>query len=323
MKSKFLSASMAALALLLFVGPLNAHDRTADRSRTQFVVFGDSFSDPGNHFAAFHEVSQRPYAPIPDAPYDIGGHRFSNGATWVEQLGRDMHAGDSTGPALRRPGSATNFAVGRARARPNAPSFPYYDLSTQVGIFLGQTGNQAPEDALYVIWIGSNDLKDALESLFIDPTFATATGIIQQAIGTTAGNIQALWIAGARRFLLVGMVNPGITPYVIGLGPIAQYAGSQLADGYNAGLGQAVAALSVLPGISITRYDVNATLENAALDPSVSRIVDFDTPCLRFAVIENAVCRHPEKYLFWDAVHPTTAGHDVIADGARATLAAH
>jgi phospholipase/lecithinase/hemolysin len=314
---------MATLALLVITGPLSARDPASDHSRTRFVVFGDSLSDPGNYFTAFHEVSLRPFAPIPDAPYAMGGLHYSNGATWIEQLGHDLHAGSSTEPALRAPGSATNFAVGRARARAGAAAFPHFDLSTQVGLFLSRTGNRAPEDALYVIWIGGNDLKDALESLPVDPTFATATGIIQQAVGTTAGNIQALWNAGARRFLLVDMPNLAITPYIIGLGPVAQYAAGQLTGAYNAGLGQIVAGLNALPGIDITRLDVNAALEAAALDLSDTRIQDFDTPCLRFGVVVDAVCRHPERFLFWDAIHPTRAGHEVIADAARAALAMH
>ena len=116
MNSKFMSACMATLALLICVGPLSANERSAEHGYARLVVFGDSLSDPGNYYAAYHEVSLRPFAPIPDAPYAIGGLHFSNGATWVEQLGREMHSGNSAGPALRHLGG-TNFAVGRARAR--------------------------------------------------------------------------------------------------------------------------------------------------------------------------------------------------------------
>jgi hypothetical protein len=45
-----------------------------------------------------------------------GGLHYSNDKTWIEQLGHDLHAGDSAGPALRHRGNATNFAVNRARA---------------------------------------------------------------------------------------------------------------------------------------------------------------------------------------------------------------
>lgn len=323
MKRRFLSACIATLAMLAITGPASARDPATEQSHTRMVVFGDSLSDPGNYFAAFHEVSQRPFEPVPDAPYAMGGMHYSNGDTWIEQLGRDLNAGDSTGPALRRAGSASNYAIGRARARSGAAAFPHFDLSTQVGMFLGQTGGRAPEDALYVLWIGANDLKDALESLASDPTSATAIGIIQQAVYSTAGHMQALWNAGARRFLLVDIPDLAITPYIIGLGPIAQYVAGEMTGAYNDGLGQVVSGLSILPGINIMRFDVNVALEAAVLDPSATRIRDFDTPCLKFAVVADAVCDHPDRYLFWDAIHPTKTGHELIADGARATLAAH
>ena len=67
---------------------------------TGLVVFGDSLSDPGNHFIAFGTIALQPFVPIPDASYAISGHHFSNGATWAEQAGRAFrlaprHPGDS------------------------------------------------------------------------------------------------------------------------------------------------------------------------------------------------------------------------------------
>jgi phospholipase/lecithinase/hemolysin len=327
MKIKLLPICGALLALFIIAGPVPARASGASgaagaaEAPERLVVFGDSLSDPGNFFAIYRQVSLPPYAPVPDAPYAIGGHHYSNGATWVERLGRALHARESTGPAMREPGDASNYAVGRARARPGAPVFPYYDLSTQVGLYLAQTGNHASGEALYVIWIGANDLKDALESLGVDPSFVTAAGIIHQAVGMTAANVQALWAAGARHFLIADMPDLGITPYLIGLGPMAQYVAGQLTGAYNSGLGQAEAALGVLPGVRITRFDVNAVLNSAEADPAAAGFQVLDTPCLRFGVTVQAVCPDPEHYLFWDAIHPTAAGHQLLADAAYATLA--
>jgi phospholipase/lecithinase/hemolysin len=320
----FVSVCVATLALLVAV-PLSAGASAREHDGIQLVVFGDSLSDPGNFYAIYHEASVRPFAPIPDAPYAIGGMHYSNGPTWIEQLGREMHSGISAGPAMAHKGGS-NFAVGRARARAGAPSFPYYDLSTQVGLFLDQSGNRAPADALYVIWIGANDLKDALESLAVDPSFATAGGILQQAVGTTAGNMQALWAAGARHFLLVSMPDLGYTPYVASLGPVAQYAAAQLTDAYNVGLDQLVAGLGVLPGIDIARLDVNSAVFGAAGATGTvghGEVTDFTTTCLHFGVIVGAVCRDPDSHMFWDAIHPTTAGHELIAEAAAHTLMLH
>ena len=76
----------------------------AHEAHARLVVFGDSLSDPGNYFAAFGQTSQAPYAPIPSAPYSIGGHHFTNGKTWVEQLADGLNTPESGRPALLRPG---------------------------------------------------------------------------------------------------------------------------------------------------------------------------------------------------------------------------
>src|SRR5437773_11819355 len=57
---------------------------------SRIVVFGDSLTDPGNAFVITHQVSVPPYQLIPDFPYARGGHHFSNGKTWVEQLARRL-----------------------------------------------------------------------------------------------------------------------------------------------------------------------------------------------------------------------------------------
>ena len=186
----------------------------ADGESHRFVVFGDSLSDPGNFFIEYGQVSEPPYEPVPSAPYDIHGHHFSNGPTWIEQLTEELGSRDSGRPALERPGVYTNYAMGRARARANAPVFLAFDLSTQVGLFLNDFGGQAPAHATYVIWIGANDLDDAIGALQTDPSGATSIGIIQTALGTIAANIQALWAAGARSFLIPNEPDLGLTPAV-------------------------------------------------------------------------------------------------------------
>jgi phospholipase/lecithinase/hemolysin len=152
---------------------------------TRLVVFRDSLSDPGNHFIAFGTSARQPYEPAPEASYAVGGHHFSNGATWAERLAADLG-----GPALSVPGLFTNYAVGRARARAGAPAFPDHDLRTQIGQFLTDFRGQAPSGDLYVVWIGANDVSDALSALAIDPSLRTAAtqlsaaynGALEQAL---------------------------------------------------------------------------------------------------------------------------------------------
>ncbi len=76
---------------------------TAESAYSRIVAFGDSLADPGNAFTLLQISAVPPFEPIPSAPYARGGHHFSNGATWVEQLGGTLgllRSGDR-GPAVR------------------------------------------------------------------------------------------------------------------------------------------------------------------------------------------------------------------------------
>lgn len=319
MTTRRLFRSLGTAAVLLWAAALPA---LADINDNRFVVFGDSLSDAGNFYYFYGQVSQAPYAPVPDAPYDIGGHHFSNGATWIERLSREFGSVKSGRPALARPGVNTNYAVGRARARPNAPEFADFDLSTQVRLFLNDAHGSAPGKATYVIWIGANDLDDALGALQVDPTGATSAGILNGALAAVAGNIQALWAAGARSFLVPNMPDFGLTPALQMLGPQAAAAGEQLSTMYNAGLAQVLQQLQALPGVRFTRVDIYRVLNAVAANPAGYGLTDALTPCLSFFVVQDAVCADPDQHLFWDAIHPTAAGHEIVEDAAEHALRA-
>lgn len=311
MKRMTIWANLTALLCLLLLSALPAAAR-ADEPRS-LVFFGDSLTDPGNHYIAFGEVTRPPYQPVAIYPYAMGGHHFSNGPTWAEDLTDELDTPVSGKPALREPGVFTNYAVGRARARPAAPVFPDFDLGTQVGAFLTDFGGHAAANRTYVIWIGANDLDDALEALQVDQTGATSIGIIQQAIGATAESVQMLWAAGARDFFVINLADPALTPYVRSLGPVAQGAATQLATAYNGGLAQALGALGALPQIQIRQFDMNAFLHTVVSTPARYGLRDVENACLRFGVATNAVCADPNHYLFWDGIHPTRAGHLIIS----------
>jgi phospholipase/lecithinase/hemolysin len=286
----------------------------------QFVVFGDSLSDPGNFFIEYGLVSEPPYMPVPSAPYDIHGHHFSNGPTWIEQLTEELGSRDSGRPALARPGVYTNYSMGRARARADAPVFPAFDLSTQVGLFLNDFGGHAPARATYVIWIGANDLDDAIGALQTDPSGATSISIIQTALGTIAANIQALWGAGARSFLIPNEPDLGLTPAVRSAGPAAVGAATQLSEAFDSGLTQVLGELQALPQIEFKTLDVFTLLHAVVSDPQAYRLRDAQDPCLTFFVSVDAICERPNRHLFWDGIHPTEAGHEIVEDAAQQVL---
>src|SRR5215470_17124970 len=165
---------------------------------SEIVIFGDSLSDTGNAFA-LQKVNNTPpgYSVdpllIPDDAYARGGHHFTNGATWAEDFARPLGLAADVNPAFRDadPG-ATNYAVGGARAYDDLKNV---DLSVQVQAFLGDFRNGAPANALYVIEIGGNDVRDALGALL---TGQDPTAIIVSGLGSIGTNISSLYAAGAR-----------------------------------------------------------------------------------------------------------------------------
>jgi phospholipase/lecithinase/hemolysin len=318
MKRRYVHWLAMVVALLIFVSPAAS---VSARQSLRLFFFGDSLSDSGNHFVAFGEISQRPFEPIPDAPYAVGGLHFSNGATWAEQLAWKVHSPLSGFPALLAPRVFTNYAVGRARARPAAPVFSDFDLATQVRLFRHDFNGRAPADGIYAIWIGANDLNDAVNALFADPSGGTSMAILEAALGSVANSIQTLWLSGSRTFLVPNIPNLALTPAVRAAGPAAEGAATFLTLSYNAGLNGVLAGLGALPGIQIVQLDVDALLTSIAADPAAVGLTNAEDACITFGVVRNPFCRSPNLYLFWDGAHPTKAGHTIVAAAAAEALA--
>jgi phospholipase/lecithinase/hemolysin len=283
----------------------------------RFVVFGDSLSDPGNAFVLTRDLSIPPFASlIPDAPYARGAFHFSNGPTWIEQLSLIDHALPSAGPALLGPKVFSNYAVGGARAR----TFGAFDMPVQVGLFIGEFHGHAPADALYVTFFGGNDLRDALLALAEDPTGVTSGGIIQAAIASYQTNLLTLYAAGARHFLVPNVPDIGLTPAVRPAGPAAQGAARALTIAFNGALEQLLHGLELGLGLDIVRLNTFALVDQVVANPAAFGLADATDACIRLDTVVGAFCPNPGKFLFWDGIHPTVAGHHLLAVRADAAL---
>ena len=290
----------------------------AQGCNNRFVAFGDSLSDPGNAYAILGVISTPPFSLIPSAPY--ASHTFSNGQVWAQQLANSLQSPDSGAPALVGPGIFTNYAVGGARARPGTGSF---DLATQVVLFLSHYHGHACTQPTYILWIGGDDLRDALKALSTAATpaqgQAAAVAIIEAAITGIADNLVALAASGARNFLILNAPDISHAPSVRLLGRTAISTAALLSAAFNEVLDGTIVLLRFLPGVHIARYDDDA-LENAIIaDPAAFDLTDVVNPCLRFGIAQDAVCADPGEFLFWDGLHPTEAGHSIIARAVRAS----
>ncbi|WP_136526293.1 SGNH/GDSL hydrolase family protein [Geomonas ferrireducens] len=310
-----LQATLGLFLVLLLMVPAWAGAQT---SFNRIIVFGDSLSDPGNAFAISGMANTPPYQfldelLIPDRPYARGGHHFSNGMTWIEQLARQLSLSGNTRPAFREfGGAATNYAIGGARAGDRAEKAT---MTYEVTTFLNVFGGHAPADALYVIEFGGNDIRDAIEAQ--DP------GVINQAISSIQSNITALYNAGARKFLVCFAPDLSLTPALIAtdkIMPGAATAARQMSQYYNYLLDYLVTSMSSqLADMEVVRVDFFSTLTEVAGNPAEFGLSVVDATCVTPGFAPYA-CSNPNTFLFWDGIHPTEKVHSIIAQRALSEL---
>jgi phospholipase/lecithinase/hemolysin len=321
MTSKMSVVVGCAAAVLFSQSPVSAQEPTA---YSGIVVFGTSLSDSGNAFALRGGTNTPPDYQvdpllIPGIPFARGGHHFSDGATWIEQLGRAMGLAASVRPAYRSEGAkATNYAVGSARAREAGETV---DLGEQVAAFLADHAGVAPSDALYVIEMGSSDVRDAIVAYQTGgPTAAQA--ILAQAIGSIAQNMQLLYQSGARHFLVWLPPNVALTPAIRQLAqanPAVAALATFLTTSFNSGLSSVLGGFSASTEMIITRFDAYSLLNAIAANPLSFGLTNVTAACITPSEAPY-FCDSPDDYLFWDGIHPTRAGHALAAHEAARLL---
>ncbi|MDX1609172.1 MAG: SGNH/GDSL hydrolase family protein [Halofilum sp. (in: g-proteobacteria)] len=312
--SRPLGRALSGLFLLALLLPAGA---VADGSHQRIVAFGDSLVDSGNVFVLTGRLAHKPYLPVPDAPYPIGGPQFSNGPTWVEQLAKKLGAEPSTGPSLRANGVFTNYAFGGARAGAggNSPS-----LSAQVGMFFADFGCSTPPNTLFAIAIGGNDLRAVFEAE--DPT--EVPDIVAGLINGLTDNLIALVNCGATDFVVANLPNLAAVPVFLGLPEPQRMAVSEFVNARNLEVEAVLAEIDDIPGVNVAIVD-GFTLSTEIANPARARELGFKAgtePCLKFGVEEDAICNDRDAHFYWDGIHPTRAGHALIAERALEAVTA-
>ena len=301
-------------AIIVLVGtslvPVTA---SAARFR-ELIVFGDSLSDTGNVLRSTDVPTLDPVPVSP--PYFMG--RFSNGPVWVERLAETL--GLALQPSLD---GGTNFAFGGAEIGSETEDLFERDigvlipsLQQQVEAFLAADFfgvEKVDPAALYVLWGGPNDLRDALHT----PTDPLAEALT--AVDELAGAIAELADVGAVYFLVPNVPDLGKTPESLALGAAAQATAASTA--FNNALTSTLDALEAEHNIVIFRLDTFAWLDEVLADPAAFGFTNVTDACLDGDPFTGgSVCANPAAHLFWDELHPTAAGHTLLATLAAAAL---
>ncbi len=319
------SARRLFLPLLLFALALAFVPRgfAAVPDFTQVVLFGDSLSDDGN---IRHRLEDQYNISFPGGAYNYSDGRFTNSSdtdpgsdtyagTWHEQLERDF-LNLSTGAITNSLDGGTDYAFGGATTAggttertviSNIDPFGGGDLTVDVDNLGLQVddylGAQTPDAAaLYIVWGGGNDLFDDDSDANVNATAANVAALVQR-----------LAEAGARSLLVPNVPPLGLVPHYKDDPETAaalNAASSKYRVKLNADLDATVATLAD-EGITITLYrlDIYGLFYRLAANPD-----DYGFTNITDSAQGQSV--DPDQYLFWDDLHPTTAGHFQIAQAA-------
>lgn len=281
-----IAAAAAVIAGSAAAAPIDAFDA--------FFVLGDSLSDVGNVYA---QTSQT--LPDPDTYFE---GRWTNGFNWVDYV-----ADDAFPTSL-----VLSYAYGNGRAIANGD--PFLDLPDQAdGVvnFLDPADRGA--NPLVALWFGANDIFGSVgggDAVAVARDAAEAIGDAAIAIGD----------AGFRNIMMFNLPNLGLTPrYFFGMsGDRAEATAATSA--FNEAL--SVQADRVRgAGFGVTQIDVESLFADLTGGLDALELVGFLLPCVindpsDFSVISE--CDDVGDRLFFDAVHPTTTGHRLIADAVLA-----
>jgi phospholipase/lecithinase/hemolysin len=275
---------------------------------TGVYAFGDSLSDAGNVFIATGGA-------IPGAPYFAG--RFSNGPTWIENLAQSL----GLGPLRPSLAGGTDFAYGSAVTGPAVPgaSTTFPNVTQQVIQFATSVAGSAPSTGLYSVWIGSNDVLQALRDIAASTLTPTAalTDLAAAAL-TAAAAVDTLAGLGAQTFIVPLVPDIGRTP----IGQAAPTLATALSAAYNAALVNDVLAVAASDHIAVHFLDIFSLIDNVVADPAAFGFTDATHPCYTGPFTGGVVapCATPDAFLFWDIEHPTEPGHQQIAALAAAAV---
>ena len=296
----------------------------AHAAYSALYVFGDSLSDTGNNYIGLSgATTSPPYvdATLPGAPLipipPYASQRYSDDLVWADYFAAAL--GLTATPSLA---GGTNYAFGGARSGPlsNIPDDGIIDAPTvreQVGFATANGTLSLPSDALYVVWAGGNDVRDAGVVL---AGGGNANAVIGEGVANMVTAISALGAAGARHFLIPNVPDVGVTPIAnwldANVNPFSGLALTTLSANYNSALAAQLPGLAAGLGADFITLDIFAFLQDSVANPLPgANVVDACTSGNAFTG-----CSDPQLYLFWDAMHPTTVAHEAIAGLAVATV---
>ena len=284
-------------------------------------VFGDSLSDRGN-LAETGAIQTAYGQPINNYPNPPSNHdSFTNGPVAAQVLAQSY--GLNADPSLFVTGftdvhglfgglsyvPGTNYAVAGATAAA-APTFggiPNANLPQQVVAFGFKSGGVADAGALYVLFTGGNDVRNAA-------LHNTGASAVTDGVNAELTAIQTLEGEGARKFLVVNVPDVGNIPEFQISNASKAAAATAYSQQYDTQLASGLAAATNVVGTTIVQFDLysfTGRIQTAALAGQlpINNTTDYCYSQAPLAATTTAACgtgaANIGQLYFWDQIHPT------------------
>lgn len=276
---------------------------------SEIFVFGDSLSDNGNRIVLsrrtrfFYRLARwwfKNFCAGRAAAFDGGRH--SDGMVAMEFIARDLQLDLKPAWANKK---GSNFAVSGATVVEHK-WIP--NLKRQVDLMhqRWQHNGRLPDDALYVIYIGGNDILDAVR---LPPKIGPLR--INRVVDGICQEIERLADAGATKFLVPNIGDVGNTPKFTRAWFFRKRMlnATRLCLHFNCRLEAALDRLKVQGNIELARFHSFQFGKELREDPDDSRWSNLSESCL-------ASCKRCDfgTFFFFDGLHPTSARHQVNAN---------
>jgi outer membrane lipase/esterase len=204
-----------------------------------------------------------------------------------------------------------NYAYAGASVVKDAMPIP--TLSNQVDTYFKHNCSADP-NAIYVIWMGSNDFLRRINEADSD--------LIHSILFKIKMNTERLINSGASTILLPQLpdiasspdsvikdINNGHTEYSKRL--------RKVVHSYNQQLRDMLTELSTqYPDIVLITVDIQKLFEQSLQQAKKLGILNLKEACNTNDYLENSkpICDNPDQYLYWDNLHPTAKIHQMFAE---------
>ena len=275
------------------------------------VAFGDSLTD---HFGLASYIGL--YDPVKNPNGAL--EAWTNGDVWVEYLADELNAeldNNAIAGAMTRGHENNNI-----QALVDAGKLPPLGLVGQINRFVNENVSFNPETTLFTIWIGGNDL---LEYGRGESDVADTQELISNAIDNIINSMSALASDGAKNILVINLPDLGKTPAYNSRSPQEIQAVTALTAAFNAALAQGIDGFkTVFPNVTLISYDIFTNLNQIISSDTFANVTGTYMVLDENGNRTGATNEPAADYLFWDAIHPTTRAHQIVADEINDKLAA-